>query len=67
MVVMPLILVGMVSWTGYVGGQVAHGTAVVQAGTATGETGMESREGEEGEGDRGLFPGEGEHEETDDD
>jgi len=66
LVVVPVLLVVMVSWTGYVGGQVAHGTAVVQAGE-TGEADMESGEGEEGEGGlRALLPG-GEHEEEDDD
>jgi uncharacterized membrane protein len=66
LLVVPILLVGMVSWTGYVGGQVAHGTAVVQAGEG-GETEMESGEGEEGEGGlRALLPG-GEHEEEDDD
>ncbi len=64
----PWILAGMVSWTGYVGGQVAHGTAVVQAAETGGEAEMESGEGGEEEGGfRALLPGgEEEHEEDED-
>ncbi len=67
-VVMPVILIGMVSWTGYVGGQVAHGTAVVQTADPGGEAEMESGEGVEREDRRGalLSGGEEKHKEDED-